>query len=81
LKIHLAILCVLCALCVEVVVVRAQKPAGDYLMYVGSYTNTTARGIYAARFDSRTGRLSPIELVAEAPFPAQLWIAPNGRFL
>ncbi len=50
-------------------------------MYVGSYTNTTARGIYLSRFDSRSGAVSPLELVAEAVFPAQLWASPNGRFL
>jgi 6-phosphogluconolactonase len=59
----------------------AQTPAGDYIMYVGSYTNTTAKGIYASRFDSKTGTLSPLELVAEDVYPAQLWATPNGRFL
>ena len=81
LKICFASLCVLCALCVERVSVDAQRPAGDYIVYIGSYTNTTAKGIYAARFDSRTGWLSPLALVAEAAFPAQLWIAPGGQFL
>ena len=59
----------------------AQKPAGDYLVYVGSYTNTTAKGIYAWRFDSARGTLAPIGLVAEAVYPAQLWASPNGRFI
>jgi 6-phosphogluconolactonase len=66
-------------------VLTAQEPpsqaVGDYIMYVGSYTNTTAKGIYASRFDSKTGRLSPLELVAEDVYPAQLWATPNGRFL
>ena len=61
--------------------VRAQSVAGDYWMYVGSYTNTTAKGIYAARFDSKTGGVSPLQLVAEDVFPAQVWATPDGRFL
>jgi 6-phosphogluconolactonase len=59
----------------------AQTRAGDYIVYVGSYTNTTAKGIYASRFESKTGALSPLELVAEDVYPAQLWATPNGRFL
>jgi 6-phosphogluconolactonase len=59
----------------------AQTRAGDYIVYVGSYTNTTAKGIYASRFESKTGTLSPLELVAEDVYPAQLWGTPNGRFL
>ena len=54
---------------------------GDYLVYIGSYTNTTSKGIYVSDFDSKSGALSPLRLVAEAAFPAQLWVAPNGRFL
>ena len=59
----------------------AQKSGGDYIVYIGSYTNTTAKGIYAARFDSTTGTLGVLDLVAEDVYPAQLWGAPNGRFL
>lgn len=62
-------------------VLTAQTRAGDYIVYVGSYTNTTAKGIYASRFESKTGALSPLELVAEDVYPAQLWATPNGRFL
>jgi len=40
--------------------------ASDYYVYIGSYTNTTAKGIYVADFDSRSGTLSPPRLVAEA---------------
>jgi 6-phosphogluconolactonase len=58
----------------------AQRPS-DYLLYIGSYTNTTSRGIYVSDFDSRSGALSAPRLVAEAVSPAQLWVAPNGRFL
>jgi 6-phosphogluconolactonase len=60
--------------------VSAQR-VSDYLVYVGSYTNTTAKGIYVSEFDSKSGALSAPRLVAESVSPAQLWVAPNGRFL
>jgi 6-phosphogluconolactonase len=53
----------------------------DYYVYIGSYTNTTAKGIYVSEFDSKSGALSAPRLVAESVSPAQLWVAPNGRFL
>ena len=60
--------------------VSAQRPP-DYYVYIGSYTNTTAKGIYVSEFDSTSGALSAPRLVAESVSPAQLWVAPNGRFL
>ena len=60
---------------------------GNYLVYVGSYTNPTptttsaSKGIYAWRFDSKTGALTPVGVVAEAVNPVHLWAHPNGRFL
>jgi len=60
--------------------VNAQR-VSDYLVYIGSYTNTSARGIYVSDFDSSSGSLSAPRLVAEAVSPAQVWVAPNGRFL
>ena len=41
----------------------------------------TAKGIYVSEFDSKSGALSAPRLVAESVSPAQLWVAPNGRFL
>ena len=61
--------------------------AGDYFVYAGSYTNPTptttsaSKGIYAWRFDSKTGALTPIGLVAETINPAHVWAHPNGKFL
>lgn len=57
------------------------QPSSDYHVYIGSYTNTTSKGIYLSEFDSTSGTLSSPRLVAEAAFPAQLWVAPNQRFL
>jgi 6-phosphogluconolactonase len=64
---------------------RAQS--GDYFLYAGTYTQpspktaSASKGIYAWRFDSKTGVLSPIGLVAETKNPAHVWASPDGRFL
>ena len=61
--------------------------AGDYFVYSGSYTNPTptttsaSKGIYGWRFDSTTGALTPIGLVAETVNPSHLWAHPSGNFL
>jgi 6-phosphogluconolactonase len=78
------------ALLVTVLGVMASSAAaqsGDYFVYAGTYTNPTpkttsgAKGIYAWRFDSKTGALSPIGLAVETVNPAHVWAHPNGRFL
>ena len=61
--------------------------AGDYFLYAGTYTNpnpkttSASKGIYAWRFDSKTGALTPIGLVAETVNPAHVWAGPDGRVL
>jgi 6-phosphogluconolactonase len=55
--------------------------AAKYIMYVGSYTAGTSKGIYAWKFDSKDGQLSSLGLMAETPQPAHLWIAPNQKTL
>ena len=63
------------------------QTGGDYLVYAGTYTNpnpkttSASKGIYAWRFDSKSGALTPIGLVAETVNPAHLWGSPDGRFL
>ena len=63
------------------------RPRGDYFVYSGSYTNpapgqtSASKGIYAFRFDSKTGTLSPLGVVAETVNPAHVWAHPSGRFL
>jgi 6-phosphogluconolactonase len=65
----------------------AQTPSGDYLVFVGSYTHPTltttsaSKGIYAFRFDSKSGILAPLGLAAEAVNPAHIWASPNGKNL
>ena len=53
------------------------------LVYVGTYTggNSTSKGIYIHRFDSKTGRVSPYKIVEGVEEPSFLSIHPNGRYL
>jgi 6-phosphogluconolactonase len=55
--------------------------AAKYIMYVGSYTAGTSKGIYAWKFDSKDGSLLSLGLMAETPQPAHVWIAPNHKTL
>ncbi len=61
---------------------KPQKPAGTYLVYVGTYTTKqTSKGIYAYRFDATTGQLTSIGLAAESVDPSFVAVHPNGKFL
>ena len=61
----------------------AAAAAGDYILYVGSYTDapSTSKGIYAWRFSTKDGSLKPIGLVAETVNPAYVAASPNQRYL
>lgn len=54
---------------------------GEYLMYVGTYTRGSSKGIYAYRFDSGSGKLTSLGVAAETPNPSFVTIHPNQRFL
>jgi len=54
---------------------------GQYLMYVGTYTGPESKGIYAYRFDAKTGEITPLGLAGEAKNPSFLAIHPNRKFL
>src|SRR5689334_19947107 len=72
---------VACGVLVTCVGLLGAQRHSDYLVYIGSYTNTTSKGIYVSEFDSTSGALSLPRLAAESVSPAQVWVAPNGRFL
>ncbi len=55
--------------------------AASALLYAGSYTDKTSKGIYAFRLDEASGALTPLGLVAATPEPAHLWIAQDGKTL
>ena len=51
------------------------------IMYVGTYTEGTSKGIYAYRFDATTGKLASMGLMAETPDPTFLALHPSGKYL
>jgi 6-phosphogluconolactonase len=59
----------------------AHAAGKSYFAYVGTYTAQTSKGIYAYRFDTATGKLAPVGLVAEIQSPSFLAVHPNQRFL
>ena len=67
----------------------ARAAGKQYLLFFGTYTTPDPRyggkgeseGIYVARFDSQTGKLSPPELAGRTSNPSYLVIHPNRRHL
>jgi 6-phosphogluconolactonase len=55
--------------------------ASSYLVYVGTYTAGTSKGIYDYRFDPKTGQLTPVGVAAEVVNPSFLATDPQHRFL
>jgi 6-phosphogluconolactonase len=55
--------------------------ANSRLLYIGTYTGAKSKGIYSARFDSETGKLSAPELAVETKNPSFLALHPNGKVL
>lgn len=56
--------------------VRAER-----VVYIGTYTGQTSKGIYAFRFDDSSGALTPLGLVAETASPSFLTASADGRFV
>lgn len=55
--------------------------AADTTVFVGTYTGPLSKGIYSARFDADTGKLSAPTLAAESANPSFLAIHPTRRFV
>lgn len=51
------------------------------LIFIGTYTRTTSKGIYAVRLDPATGALSTPVLAAETPSPSFLAFNPDQKIL
>jgi 6-phosphogluconolactonase len=54
---------------------------GSSIAYVGGYTDKEGRGIYAFRFNARTGEMIPLGLAVETPNPSFLVLHPTGKYL
>jgi 6-phosphogluconolactonase len=62
--------------------IAARLPTlAERLVYIGTYTGETSKGIYAFRFDDSSGGLTPLGLVAETPSPSFLTSSADGRFV
>ena len=59
----------------------AMASGPTYLVYLGTYSGPSSRGIYALRFDASTGTTSSLGLAAETINPSFLAASPNGRYL
>jgi 6-phosphogluconolactonase len=55
-------------------------PPKEYFVYFGTYTKAKSKGIYRARLDVATGKLSPAELAAESKDPSFLAVHPRENF-
>lgn len=55
--------------------------ANTHTFYLGTYTGPQSKGIYRGTLDSDTGKLGPLELVAEAKNPSFVALSPNGKAL
>jgi 6-phosphogluconolactonase len=62
---------------------RAVVPSGvsELLVYFGTYTGETSKGIYVSRLDLASGALTAPALAAETPSPSFLAVHPSGGFL
>jgi len=64
---------------------NAAPPAGDYIAYVGTYTNQRptpkSKGIYAYKFDAKTGKFTSIGVAAETSNPSFIAVSPNHKYL
>ena len=75
-------LCVcLAGLTVAVASGAAFQPAKGTLVYIGTYTNTTSKGIYSSRLDLAKGTLSAPVLAVESSNPSFLAVHPTRDWL
>jgi 6-phosphogluconolactonase len=63
------------------VLLFASTAAGADLVYAGTYTSGSSRGIYGYRFDLSDAKLKPLGLLATISNPTFLVAHPDNRFL
>ncbi len=61
--------------------VFAQKASGQKLVYFGTYTRKSSKGIYVAKLDTATGKVTEPELAGEVGNPSFVTIHPNQKYL
>jgi len=60
---------------------RSLPVASSYFVYVGTYTGPQSKGIYAYRYDPKTGQYTPMGVAAEVKNPSWVITDPRHRFL
>ncbi len=78
---RLFVLALLAALLMPALAGAKNSSGKSYLVYIGTYTHTASKGIYAYRFTPATGDIVPLGVVAETAHPSYLIVHPNHRFL
>jgi 6-phosphogluconolactonase len=68
-------------LCLSVDAIPVLFAGNDLLVYLGTYTDTTSKGIYVSHFNAATGALSKPELAVAAANPSFLALTPDAKFL
>ncbi|MBL8174414.1 MAG: lactonase family protein [Bryobacterales bacterium] len=58
-----------------------QKSSSTMLVYFGTYTRKTSKGVYVAKLDTATGKVSEPELAGEVSNPSFVTIHPNQKYL
>ena len=76
---RLTILILLFTTLLAAVCIPAQ--AKEELVYVGTYTGKSSKGIYAWKFDPASGQVTSLGLAVEVANPSFLAVQPEGRFL
>jgi 6-phosphogluconolactonase len=61
----------------------AKERGSNYLLFVGTYTNTKAgsKGIYVYRYNADSGQLTSLGVAAETENPSYLAVDPTHKFL
>ena len=68
-------------ICALVHIAAAQVFAGEYNVYIGTFTGAKSKGIYACHMDEASGAVTSPKLVAETKSPSFLDIDPQHKLL
>src|SRR5215467_14985795 len=68
-------------LCLSASAIPSLIAANDLLVYIGTYTDTTSKGIYVAHFNPATGTLAKPELAVATQNPSFLAVTPDAKYL
>ena len=69
------------ASCLALAVLSVMQPSKTTLVYIGTYTNTTSKGIYVSRLDLAQGTLTTPVLAVESDNPSFLAVHPTRDWL